>query len=393
MVKIYHELLRLVDLTKAKVDLEVIEDISNTYGSVDTSPKGLPLMEDVVRDFLMGTGNYSEGDTVLCLGRLSDFWSDPTYNRPNEINYNKCLQNIRNVGGFSHNASDVVSGFLRTNERDQGKVVLTKGNHRGTMKNIVDNSVDSRLAVSLKLHKLDTTLEEAVVIEAKDHTRDCSYRAPQQGDSKFKSNYYANEEWALELYNFAAEFKIGIAETNPEAEFVLPSHSYLSRSRRMFMENSVRTFLTGFTEKKCCKKILGNTIIAGSGFIKFFGNTVDEVDKKYNIDSFGDMLDFYFHHWKSLMETIDEPDPANVTQEQITESKAWNNAPGNEPGIARFVFLYNAYCKRKRYELKQTAKNVIPFDGGLKSCWSKFLDTVSEPIRPSIYSLATTKFF
>ena len=111
-MKIYHELLRLVDLTTAKIDLEVIEDISNTYRSVDTSPKGLPLMEDVVRDFLMGEGNYSEGDTVLCLGKLYDFWGDPTYNRPDEIDFNKCAQNIRNVEGYSNTAADVLSGCL-----------------------------------------------------------------------------------------------------------------------------------------------------------------------------------------------------------------------------------------------------------------------------------------
>ena len=57
------------------------------------------------------------------------------------------------------------------------------------------------------------------------------------------------------------------------------------------------------------------------------------------------------------------------------------------------VFLYNSFCKREGYVLKQNAKSVIPFDGGNKSSWQVFMETVSEPIRPSIYGLANTKFF
>ena len=116
-------------------------------------------------------------------------------------------------------------------------------------------------------------------------------------------------------------------------------------------------------------------------------------DRKYNVDSFGNMLSFFFHDWKALMETIDEPDPANITQEQITDSTAWNNSPANEPGIARFVYLYNQYCKRKRYILKNSANTVIPFDGGDKSSWQYFIKTVNDPIRESIYTLANTKFY
>ena len=392
-MKLYKKLLRIVDLVKSKVDDKVQEELRTKYKTIDAAPKGLPMMEDVVRDFLMGEGDYFEGDTVLCLGKLYDFWGDPTYNRPDEIDFNKCSQNIRNVDGYSNTAADVLSGYLRTNESDLGKVVLTKGNHRTSMKFLVEGSSDVRVPIALKLHKRDITLEEAVIIEAQDHTRDCSYRANQKGDSKFKSNYYANISWALELFDFAKQFNIGIAGTLPDAKFTLPSHSYLSRALRNFKDHSVSDFLKAFTEKNCSTEIAGNTIVAGSAFVSYFGNNISLVDTKYGVDSLGDMLKFYFHDWKKLMEIIEEPDAANIRQEQITDSSAWNNTPSNEPGIARLVFLYNSYCKRKGYVLKQNAKTVIPFDGGNKSSWQIFMDTVSEPIRPSIYTLATTKFF
>ena len=396
-MKIYKELLRVVDLVKNKVDDKIQQELRTNYTSLDVPPKGLPFMEDVIRDFLMGEGNYSAGDTVLCLGKLYDLWSDPTYNRPDEINYNRCTKNVRDVGGYSNSAADVLSAFFRTNERDIGKVVLTKGNHRTTMKFLVEGSSDVRVPIALKFHRSNITLEEAVEIEAKDHTRDCSYRANQKGDSKFKSNYYANEGWALKLFEFAKQFKIGIAGTLPEAEFTLPSHSYLSRARTYFEDPPVSSFLKAFTERNCTKEsngeIYGNTIVAGSGFLYYFNSVVSEVDTKYGVDSVGDMLQFYFHDWKGLMELIKDPDPANVRQEQITDASAYNNPPTNEPGIARFVYLYNSYCKRNNYVLKQTAKTVIPFDGSNTSKWQKFMEKVPDDIRPQIYKIANTKFF
>ena len=132
-------------------------------------------------------------------------------------------------------------------------------------------------------------IKEAVIIEARDHTRDCSYRSNQKGDSKFKSNYYANIAWALELFEFAKKFSIGIAGTLPDAKFTLPSHSYLSRALRHYKAPAVSYFLEAFTDKNCATEIAGNTIVAGSAFVSYFGNDVAQVDRKYGVDSFGDI--------------------------------------------------------------------------------------------------------
>jgi len=385
--KVYAELQRIISLAEDKVDEKVLLDLSQ-YRVVDQMPQGLPLMEDVIRDYISGE-KYLGGETILVLARVGDIYGDPTYNRVEEINYNNCAKQIRNVGGYSYAAADVLSAYLRPTAR----VVSTKGNHRITMNWLVLRDPNARTPVALKLHHRNATLAEMVVIEAQDHTRDCSYRTPQKGDDKFKSNYYANEPWAVDLYNDCAKYSIGIAGTNPNAVFDLPRYSYLSRATKEYGAVFVDKFLKAFTENKCSDVIGGNIVIAGTSFCKHFRQTIDDIDSKYNVDSFSDMLQFYFHEWGKLMASIDEPGN-NVTQEQITDAAAWNNPKGQEPGVARFVFMYNSYCARKKYNLKGTANTVIPFESDSKTNeWNVFLETCHEYIRPSIYTVAKTRFF
>ena len=387
--KVYKELLCLVDLARDKVDDNIKSELNNNYGHVviDQTPKGLPPMEDVVGDFLSGE-KYVGGETILCTGRISDFWSDPTYNRPDEIDYNKCAKNIRDVGGYSNNAADIISGFLRPN----GKVVTTKGNHRTTMRYLCGLNSDKELPISLKLHERNASLEEMVIIESKDHNRDCSYRAPQKGDNKFKSAYYAEEDWAESLYEFCKQFSVDIAGTLPGAKFHLPSHSYVSRSRTRYGDPIVSKFLKAFTENECSTVIYGNTVMAASHFLTRFGSIVSQVDKKKNVDSFSKMLNYYFKQIGDIYRPMN-PKAANLKQEQITDATVNNSSPDNEAGVARFVFLYNDYCTRQGYILKGNANNVIPFDGSEKSEWSKFKESCNPFIRDTVAKLAETQFF
>jgi len=385
--KVYAELLRLIDLAKDKVDDKVLQELSR-YQVVDQMSTDLPLMEDVIKEYLFGD-KYLGGENILVSARVGDLWSDPTYNRAEEINYNNCAKQIRNVGGFSYYAADSLSGFLRPT----GKVATTKGNHRGTMRFLIDLDENARVVVSLKIHNRNATIEEMVVVEAQDHTRDCSYRTSQKGDDKFKSNYHAEESWATELYNYCAQFAIGIANTNNKAKFNLPRYSYLTRARKDIGTVYTDKFLKAFTEKQCSSTIGGNIVVAGSAFCKFFKSTIDQVDSKYNVDSFASMLEFYFHKWGPLMETIGEPGN-NVTQEMITDAAAWNNPPGQEPGIARLVMLYNTYCARAKYSLKGHANTIIPFESdSKKNEWNVFLESCHEYVRPGMYTVAKTKFF
>lgn len=387
--KVYKELLCLVDLARDKVDENIKSELNNNYGHVviDEAPKDLSSMEDVVGDFLSGE-KYLGGETVLCSIPISHLWSDPTYNRPDEIDYNKCAKNIRDVGGYSNNAADILSAFLRPD----GTIVTTKGNHRATMRFLCGLDSTKELPISLKLHKRNASLEEMVIVESKDHNRDCSYRAPQKGDSKFKSAYYAEEDWAENLYEFCKQFSIDIAGTLPESKFHLPSHSYVSRSRKRYKDPVVEKFLKAFTERNCSEIIYGNTIMAGSHFLNRFGSIVSQVDKQYNVDSFADMLDFYFNQIGKIYKQIN-PNASNLKQEEITDATVNNSSPDNEAGVARFVFLYNDYCRRNTYVLKGNANTVIPFDGAEKSEWNQFKESCNPYIRSTVLNFATTQFF
>ena len=386
--KIYKDIKRIIDLALDKVDEKDFENLSK-YQVVDQMPSGHPLMENVIREYLLGD-KYLGGENILVSARVGDLLGDPTYNRVEEINYNNCMKQIRNVGGFSFFAADSLSAFLRPS----GKVACTKGNHRVTMRFLIDQDPNARVIVSLKLHKKTSTIEQMVIDEARDHTFDCSYRTSQKGDDKFKSNYHAEEGWAVKLYNDCAQFSIGIAGTNPEAKFDLPRYSYLTRAQNNIGHVFTNKFLEAFTSKQCCSVIGGNIVVAGSAFCKHFQTIISKVDKEYNVDSFAEMLSFYFHQWGPLMASIGEPDAKNVTQEMITDAAAWNNPPGQEPGIARLVMLYNTYCARNKYVLKGHANTVIPFKSDSEDNeWNKFLDTCHPYIRPSMYNVATTKFF
>lgn len=385
--KVYAELQNIVSLAEDKVDEKVLKDLSQ-YRVVDQAPEGLPLLEDVIRDYISGE-KYLGGENILVSARIGDIQGDPTYNRTDEINYNNCAKQVRNVGGFSYASCDVISAFLRPT----GEVPSTKGNHRITMRWMIEQNPNARVPMSLKLHNRNATLEDMVIIEAQDHTRDCSYRTSQKGDDKFRSNYHADESWAVKLYNYTDKFNIGIAGTNQTAKFEMPKYSYLDRGIREYGSVYTDKFLKAFTENNCCEFIGGNIAIAGTSFCKSFQSTIDAIDKKYNVDSFSDMLNFYFHKWGKLMESIGEPGN-NVTQEQITDAAAWNNPKGQEPGVARLVYLYNSYCARNKFILKGNANTVIAFESDSKDNeWNVFLETCHEYIRPSIYQVAKTRFF
>ncbi len=92
-----HPMLGPVVPVKNKVDDTLQQEFRTKFNVVDSIPKGLPKMEDVVRDFLMGNDKYIQGDSVPCLAKLVDLWGDPTYNRPDEISFNKCDFEIYNV--------------------------------------------------------------------------------------------------------------------------------------------------------------------------------------------------------------------------------------------------------------------------------------------------------
>ena len=219
----FKKLLIVYKCYENKVD-EKTKEYLQGFGTVDNAPENLPLMEDVVKKY--NSGEITEGSTVICSGRVGDLLSDPTYNRIDELRYGNQKRHIENRGGYSNDAADTLSAYCRPD----GRAVLTKGNNRASLRYACGRNTNSRVVISLKLHRKNISYAEMIRIESLDHNTDSNYRTNQSGDDKFKSAYYAEEEWAVNLFKYLEPFHIGIAGTLDGAKFVCPSHSYLSLS-------------------------------------------------------------------------------------------------------------------------------------------------------------------
>ena len=377
------ELVRVYDQYEKKVDEKTKQYLAG-FGTVDSSPKGLPLMEDIIDQY--DRGEIPDGGTYICEAKVGDLWSDPIYNRILELRYGNQKKHIENRGGYSNDAADTLSAYLRPSL----KAVLTKGNNRASMRGACGRDPNARVIIALKLHPKNISHEEMIRIESLDHNTDCNYRTNQSGDDKFKSAYYANETWATDLYNYLEPFNIGIAGTLDDAKFTCPSHSYMSTALRLAGREYTSKYLTAFTRWECATDVQGNATVAGALFLKTFHFYIDDVDKKNGIDSFSQMMKWFFTEYGPAAQAFD-PDAKNLQQSDIVQGNGVYK--GNEPAIARFVFLYNDFCRIKRLKFNGTQKTAIPFEGSDSSAWNEFLGSSNPLMKPALGNLATTKFF
>lgn len=377
------ELVRVYKCYENKVD-EKTKEYLQGFGSIDNAPEDLPLMEDIIEKY--SSGEIAEGSTVICSGRVGDLWSDPKYNRILELRYGNQKKHIESRSGYSNAAADTLSAYLRPSLES----VLTKGNNRATMRYACGRDPNSRVTIALKLHIKNVSYEEMIRIEAQDHNTDCNYRTNQSGDDKFKSAYYAEETWAVELFKYLKSFNIGIAGTLDNAKFRCPSQSYMSTARKLAGVEFTSKYLTAFTEWECAEEVQGNATVAGSMFLKTFHEYIDDVDKKNGIDSFSLMMRWFFREYGPAYRVLD-PDARNLQQSDIVQGNGVYK--GNEPAVARFVFLYNDFCRIKKLKIKGTQKTAIPFEGSESTAWNKFLADSNPLMKPALGGLATTKFF
>jgi|TARA_R100000479_G_scaffold80715_1_gene39208 hypothetical protein len=379
----FKELVRVYDQYENQVDEKTKQYLAG-FGTVDSSPKGLPLMEDIIDQY--DRGEIPDGGTYICEAKVGDLWSDPIYNRILELRYGNQKKHIENRGGYSNDAADTLSAYLRPSL----KAVLTKGNNRASMRGACGRDPNARVIIALKLHPKNISHEEMIRIESLDHNTDCNYRTNQSGDDKFKSAYYASETWATDLYKYLEPFNIGIAGTLDDAKFTCPSHSYMSTALRLAGREYTSKYLTAFTRWECATDVQGNATVAGALFLKTFHFYIDDVDKKNGIDSFSQMMKWFFTEYGPAAQAFD-PDAKNLQQSDIVQGNGVYK--GNEPAIARFVFLYNDFCRIKRLKFNGTQKTAIPFEGSDSSAWNEFLGSSNPLMKPALGNLATTKFF
>ena len=382
IIFVYENAEKLYD--NKSIDEDVREYIYSTFDILDSYPKGLPMMEDVIEDYENGI-NYTDDDLVICLARVGDLYSSPYYNRIRELRYGNQEKHLEQNGGFSYAAADTLSGYYRPHQRE---VVTTKGNNRASKLYGVTRDPDARIPIGFTFHPRNRSIDECVRIESNIHNMDCNYRTNQSGDHKFTSALRAGETWAQDLYNYLKQFNIGIAGTLPNAKFHCPSHSYISRARGKKGQNDVYVtrFLKAFTSKDCSREIQGNTVISGSQFLKYFEKYVKDVDSRNNnCDSFADAIDWAFNKWTLEIKHIN-PNAKNVTQEMITSGNA--DYKKHEPMIARWVCLYNAYCNRLKFSKKQNTAIPLESDKDNDNRWNKFVTESNSLVQGSLYLTA-----
>ena len=327
-------LMKLVKITDLYED-RVTENRKNKLSGFPITgsiPFGVHLLEDLVKEYITNP-NFNWRESYVCAVKANSTYSSPVYNRPFEIDLNRCEKYVEEEGSFSYVLAGTGSGYVRPN----GEFVSTQGGHRTTEAYAVSLDPEVRLLVNVKFHDPNSTDEQIIELEAKDHHADAAKRNPQNTEHKFRSAYRSNEEWAVELFNYLKPFDISIAGTLEGAYFTLPSHSYMSTARRLAGEGTVSKYLKCFTENRCEKEIYGTVVVAGSLFLRGFSEYIAKVDEDNGVDSFYLMMKWYFTEYKGIHQVVD-PDARNLTQSDLVQGGSLYK--GNEPAVARFVFLY-----------------------------------------------------
>ena len=377
------KLVSIIDSYNKRVDDKRRERLSRlqVIGSLPDVPK----LEDLVKEYLTNP-DFDWRKTYICSVRGKDQYGSPIYNRTELIDLNKCEQHANEKKGYSYEAANTGSGFVRPN----GYFVNTQSGHRTTLLFAVTLDGEERSLQNVKFHDPNATDEEIIRREADDHHTDCADRKPQTGDDKFRSAYYAPRDWAVKLFNYLKPFDISIAETLEGAYFSLPSHSYMSTALKLVGEGTVSRYLKAFTEHKCERVILGNAVVAGCIFLQSFSEYIAKVDQENNVDSFGLMMKFYFTEYGEMVRRID-PDGKDLTQAALVAGNGLYK--GNEPAVARFVFCYNEFVRLRRYKISRRQKTAIPFEGADGKGWNTFISNANPLMKPALGQLATTKFF
>jgi hypothetical protein len=396
--RFYARLLNLVQLYKQKVDDNVKEQLSK-LSVLDKAPTdNLPKMEDVIEAYFRG--KYEGQDSVIVAARIGDCQTDPEYNRGDSLKYGNQERDLNAMGGFSHGAAGVLSGYLRPT----GVVVTTQGNNRISMLYAVTENENERISLALNFHKKGISEEEMTRVEAENHNADCSFRTHQKSDDKFKSAYHSKQPWATSIYNFLEPYSIGIAGTLENAKFNCTSHSYIDTARKEAGDEYVKKFLDVhtrvFLDKECDKNVYGNFVRGGSIFLSVFSAHIAEVNEKNNgIDSFFDMMKHYFSDRKKgalkIRKMMEEqgmphsilsqvPVVECLTQSDITQGN--RVIKGAALFVCRFVSLYNEYCKQNNLNFNKTYSTAIPVTEG--KTFANFVKKVEPILRQSFIDAA-----
>ena len=190
------KLVKIIDLYDDRVS-ENRKNKLSSFRITGSIPFGVHLLEDLVKEYITNP-YFNWRESYVCAVKAKNIYSSPVYNRPFEIDLNRCERYVEEEGSFSYILAGTGSGYVRPN----GEFVSTQGGHRTTEGYAVSLNPEVELLVNVKFHDPKSTDEQIIELEAKDHHVDAAKRNPQNTEHKFRSAYRSNEEWAVELFNY-----------------------------------------------------------------------------------------------------------------------------------------------------------------------------------------------
>lgn len=367
-------LVHIISQYDEKVDEKTKAELVS-YGDVGPPLMELEPFEEVVKK-LRNSGKK----TAICSVRLGDLWGDGIYNRTHNINYLNIARYIKKYGGYDPVGAGILTAYLRPD----GRLVLTQGNHRASMKYATCLDRNARISVKIVLHDENITYGEMIRIESADHSRDCNDRTSQSTDDRFRSAFYAGESWAKNLHWYVQPFGINIAGTNPSGKYGTTSYSKIAAARK-FDESSCTRYLKAFTTVVDTEKdIMGYATFSATVFLRSFRESINYVDEANDIDSVTGFIDYIYNNRYNLTRKFGK----NVTQQKLSEGSTRIKSP--EIGVARLISLYNEYCENILEAKIPTAnKHAIGYSS---SEYKTFLDKTNSDLRIRVDEIAKNLF-
>ena len=326
------------------------------YGAVDKPASNLVTFEELVKN-----KKLKPGTSHIALVKVKDLYSDSDYNRPDELNIQKIFGALERAKGFGYRHSNVLVSSLRSD----GKLVLTQGNHR-TLMALIAMGPEALVVVYIHVHENydEVNSRKMYLIESDDFTTDALIRESMKGNQKFKGAYMSEESWALGIYSFLAEYKIGVAKTNTISVGPLPTfkakktfESY-ARFQESFNYDTtpnnkyIRQALSLLVKNLVETDINGATFLALVIFLRDFESRLQKFESK------GLSLDSFIHYVYNEVKTDTGFGP--LLKQKDISNKGTLKIGTYEFFASRYVMLFNTFALQRKVKLKTTEKYAIP---------------------------------
>jgi len=145
------QLVKIIDLYEKRVDVKRRAKLSQ-FSIHGTIPPNIPKLENLIYEY-KNNPNFDWRSTYVAIVTADMVYSSPVYNRPEEIDLNRCEKYVEDEGAFSYILAGTGSGYVRPD----GTYVSTQGGHRTTEAYAVTLNSNVELLTNVKFHNPDAT--------------------------------------------------------------------------------------------------------------------------------------------------------------------------------------------------------------------------------------------